>query len=92
MVRFRNTKRLEEFISQNLSTGGMFLSTPVLKPEGEKVSVVVIHPISGKDFSIDAEVVRVNRLPTETEAKGMALQFLNLVDDKKNELESFLKG
>lgn len=92
MVRFRSRKRLDEFVSQNLSAGGMFLSTPVLRPEGEKVSVVIIHPISGKDFSIDAEVVRANRTATENEMKGMALKFLNLDDEKQTELEAFLKG
>jgi len=92
MVRFKSTQRLEEFVSQNLSEGGMFLATPVLKPVGERIQVVVIHPTSAKDFEIEAEVIRINEEPTEDEPKGMALKFISLNQQRQAELKTFLAG
>ncbi len=90
MVRFKTKKNLESFVTKNLSQGGMFLSTPVLKSIGTKIQVVIIHPTSGKDFDLAAEVVRVNEKATEEEAKGMALKFLPLENEKDDELKTFL--
>lgn len=91
MVRFRSPERLQDFITTNLSSGGMFLGTPVLKNLGDRVQVVLVHPDQDKDFELEAEVVRINDTPSEAEAKGMALKFLELSTERKEALDLFLK-
>ncbi len=90
MVRFKTKARLDEFVSTNISSGGMFLETPVLKPEGEQVQIVIVHPDHDRDFEILAEITRVNPTKTESESKGMALKFLELTDETEKELREFL--
>ena len=92
MVRFKSKEGLEGFFSKNLSAGGMFLPTPVLKPVGTKVQLVIIHPVNDKDFDLEAEVVRVNEDKTPEEPKGMALKFSSLTPERESQLKDFIQG
>ena len=92
IVRFRDTARMEQFITENLSEGGMFLRTPVLKAVGDRIQVVVVHPVTNHDFELDAEVVHVNAASSDTEQKGMGLKFLPLDEEEKGKLERFTAG
>ena len=89
MVRFKNMTGMENFFTKNISSGGMFLKTPVLRKEGEKIQIVVIHPVTHRDVELEAQVVRVDKQPTDEGKKGMALEFSSLDDDRKEELKSF---
>ncbi len=90
MVRFRTSERLREFVTRNVSTGGMFLETPVLKNLGDQVQVVIVHPDLDRDFEILAKVARLNPKKTDAEPKGMALEFLDLGEERQKELDTFL--
>ncbi len=92
LVRFRAKENLAEFATKNLSTGGMFLATPVLKPIGEQIRVVMIHPTTDQEFELGAEVVRTNSEPTDQEPKGMALKFQELGDPEQERLQEFLEA
>ena len=92
MVRFRTRERLEHFIANNVSQGGMFLRTPVLRPIGERVQVVIIHPETDRDFEIEAEVAHTNEHGTPENPKGMGLKFHELRPETKTALDAFIKG
>jgi uncharacterized protein (TIGR02266 family) len=92
MVRFRSKNRLEHFVTNNMSSGGMFLPTPVLRPVGERVQVVIIHPDTEQDFEIEAEVAHVNEVTGDKGPKGMGLKFLALSEEARTALDEFLKG
>jgi len=91
MVRFKSGRGLEEFVTQNISSGGMFLATTTEKPVGEKVRLVVIHPVTDQTFELKAEVVR-----NETNASapagvtGIGLRFLELTPAKEEKLREFV--
>jgi uncharacterized protein (TIGR02266 family) len=92
MVRFRTAERLEQFVSHNLSEGGMFLSTPVLRATGDRVQVVLVHPETDEDFEIEAEVAHVNPVDSEEGKKGMGLKFISLSEESKVALDAFIKS
>ncbi|MFH1018134.1 MAG: PilZ domain-containing protein [Pseudomonadota bacterium] len=92
MVRFSSKNRLEHFMTNNLSQGGMFLRTPVLRQVGERVQVVIIHPDTEEDFEIDAEVAHVNEQTTEQAPKGMGLKFISLTPEVEKALNEFIAG
>ena len=90
MVRHKDRDRFDKFVEHDLGGGGMFLKTPVLKPEGERVNVVIVHPESDEEFEMEAEVVRVNAVSNGEQPKGMALKFITPSPDRLAELERFL--
>lgn len=90
MVRFKTSEGLEEFITRNVSTGGMFLATTMVKPVGERVKLVVVHPVTDQTFELDAEVVRVDGQGISGELMGIALRFLNLDPQREELLKRFM--
>jgi c-di-GMP-binding flagellar brake protein YcgR len=92
VVRFKEGKKFEEFITKNMGTGGMFLSTPISKSLGEKVQVVIVHPVTDRTFEMEAEIVRVEGDSTSQKRMGMALHFLGMDETKEKELQEFFQG
>ncbi len=92
MVRFRSKNRLEHFMTNNLSQGGMFLKTPVLRQVGERVQVVIIHPDTELDFEIEAEVAHINEQTSEKGPKGMGLKFVAITPELQQALAQFIAG
>lgn len=90
-VRFRTAERLESFLTRDMSDGGMFLATPVLRNIGDQVQVVVVHPVTAAEFELCAEVTRVNAEAGEAGPKGMALRFCPMTDEQKVALSAFVQ-
>lgn len=89
MVRFASSDGLDEFVTQNVSSGGMFLATSMEKPTGEQVRIVMVHPVTDKTFEIDAEVVRQEE-GFSGGLMGIALRFLNLTPQREERLKTFV--
>jgi len=75
-VSVRDVDRLYDFLSRDISVGGVFLqSEPLLKVDSQ-VEVVVHHPVSGDEFPLLGRVARVVSAPLAD--RGMGIEFLNL--------------
>jgi len=90
LVRLRDRERMRDFYTHDISTGGMFLKTPLLKEQGEDLDIVLIHPETKEEFPIEARVVRVIN-SMNREQKGMAVEFMDVSDDKKSRLCEFIE-
>jgi uncharacterized protein (TIGR02266 family) len=90
MVRFKSSGGLEEFVTQNISSGGMFLATTMEKPVGERVRLVVVHPVTDQTFELEAEVVRNEGEAAAMGLMGIALRFLDLTPQKEETLKTFV--
>ena len=58
LLRLRTMDRLREFQRSHVSVGGTVLFTPVLLPEGSRVTLVVVHPLSEEEHLLDGAVHR----------------------------------
>ncbi len=90
LVRMHDKERLRDFYTKDISNGGMFLKTPLLKSEGDELEILLIHPESKREFGLGAKVVRVLKTQDRTK-KGMALEFLPLDEKQKKQLEDFIE-
>jgi len=91
LVRLRDRERMRDFYTHDISTGGMFLKTPLLKEHGEDLDIVLIHPETKEEFPLEARVVRVVN-SMNREQKGMAVEFLDVSEEKKKSLREFETG
>jgi len=89
-VRLRDRERMRDFYTHDISTGGMFLKTPLLKEHGEDLDIVLIHPETKEEFPLEARVVRVVN-SMNREQKGMAVEFLDVSEEKKKSLREFIE-
>lgn len=80
--------RDREWVSSNISSGGVFVPSRILLPEGAEVQVDLVHPGSGETFSVTARVARLVYGHGGGE-RGMGLEFLGLDDDRRKALERF---
>jgi c-di-GMP-binding flagellar brake protein YcgR len=90
MVRFKSGEGLEEFVTQNISSGGMFLATTRTKAEGERIRLVVIHPVTDRTFELEAEVARSEGGSAPIGLMGVALRFLEMTPEKEAEFKLFV--
>ncbi|MFH1261948.1 MAG: PilZ domain-containing protein [Pseudomonadota bacterium] len=90
MVRFRGSERLEEFITKNVSAGGLFLATTHARAIGEQLRVVIIHPVTDQTYEFHAEVVRVDGAESPTDLMGIALRFIDVSEERLELLQQFL--
>ena len=90
-VALRDEQRLRHLYATNLSKGGLFLATKSSLPLGQEVLLRLVHPISGADYEVAAEVVNVRRDP-DGDVKGCGLRFKTFDDDVKEDLFLFVEG
>jgi Tfp pilus assembly protein PilZ len=90
LVRMNDRAQLRDFLTIDISQGGMFLRTPLLQPRGEKVDLVVVHPETGEEFHISGKVVRVMEDDDEAK-KGLGIRFAKLTGDRLQALTEFIE-
>lgn len=71
LIKLRDHGRLAEFVERNVTRGALYMATPVIKPEGTGIALVLVHPESEEEYLISGEVARVCREPP----KGMEVRF-----------------
>jgi uncharacterized protein (TIGR02266 family) len=99
-VKVQHLSRLQQFYSQNLSRGGIFLEVPGKPPSiGAKLRLQFEVPGMKKPVTVDAEVVHQHTFQTLDEnvrkkvAKhGIGLRFLNLTKEDEALIEQHITG
>lgn len=85
-VRMRTEGSLRDFFTQNVSRGGMFIAHPKPLPEGDMLSLFIVHPVTGREFALQAEV-------RWTQAEGNGLDSgmgVKLIDCSEDEFLEFV--
>jgi len=79
-------------LTQDLSGGGIFVSTHQLRPVGERIKVLLTLPGQGETFEIITEVrwLRDITLSRSTDEPGMGLRFLQMTPRARNAVSDFL--
>ena len=86
-VRLATKEKLAEFYTRDVSKGGMFLATTKVRPIGSRLRLAIKHPVSGREFPMEAEVRWVKEDGPEEE-RGMGVQ---LVGKNLKREEAFLR-
>ncbi len=84
LVRLKDVNRLREVYTRDISDGGLFVSTPLVRPLGSEVALVVVHPSSDEEFELTGTVARIQEGPP----KGMGIR---LTQFKAEEREAFAR-
>jgi Tfp pilus assembly protein PilZ len=88
LIKLKDVARLREFYERNISRGGLYMATPVIKEAGAEVGLVVIHPETEHEYFLTGTVERVC-----TDApKGMEIKLSLSPDRKQHFLEFVLSG
>lgn len=90
LVRLADRSRLREFLATDVSQGGMFLRTPVLRECGELVEMVLVHPESQEDFPLRGRVVRVAE-HEDPKRRGLGIRFEPLTAERLEHLVAFIE-
>jgi hypothetical protein len=70
-VRIPNRQLLEKFYGQDLPAGTIFLRTADLHPQGTEVHCDIVHPETGRVFTLAARVEEV--IPAPIRDRGIRL-------------------
>lgn|GEM_PF-1890371 len=86
VVKLKNKERLWDFDKSSVQAGGTFLVTPVLRPIGTPVQMILVHPESDEEFILVGHIVRLN----QQSPKGVEIAFDALDDERRAEFHSFI--
>lgn len=86
LVRLKDVSRLREVYTRDISDGGLFVSTPLVRPLGSEVSLVVVHPATDEEFELIGTVARIQEGPP----KGMGIRFSHFEGDEKESFKRFM--
>jgi hypothetical protein len=86
-IKPRDVSRLTDILEGPLRTGAMELGTPVLRPVGSRVNLVVVHPRTQEEFTLVTTVfdLKLDR------PKRMLLQFQDLTPDVVRGFAGFIE-
>lgn len=82
-------------LTQNISTGGLFIATHQIKRVGDHVRLKFTLPGSPRPIEVDTEVrwIRENSSLHKTDgASGMGVRFMGMSGDDAKLIEDFLKN
>ena len=80
-------------LTQNISAGGLFIATHVLRRIGDRITVKFTLPGSRKSLEVETEVrwIRENSALVRVDgATGMGVRFINLSVAATNAIQKFL--
>jgi hypothetical protein len=60
LVKLKSVERLKDFAETHLKAGGTVLFTPVLRAEGEVVTLIVVHPKTDEEFRLPGFVAKAH--------------------------------
>jgi Tfp pilus assembly protein PilZ len=90
LVRMNDKAQLRDFLSVDISQGGMFLRTPLLRERGETVDLVIVHPDTTEEFHLGGKVVRVTDHEDHGK-RGLGIRFARLTGKKLQALTDFIE-
>lgn len=80
-VRMSSKGSLTDFYTQNVSRGGMFIAHPRPLDPGEVLSLYIVHPVTGREFALQAQV-RWTRQKSAVAESGMGVQLLDCPEEE----------
>jgi len=90
LLRMKDVSQLQKFYTRDISQGGCFINTPQVKPLGEDVEIVLIHPDTDEEFHIPGRVARcVAEGPEATH--GMGINFVSMDQLRRVDLSLFIE-
>lgn len=90
MVRFPNEEQLTTFSTYDISLGGIFLETPYLRQQGERIDLILLHPQTEEPFSIEGVVAYTENEAADGKDVGMGICFAPLEGERQKLLEDFI--
>jgi uncharacterized protein (TIGR02266 family) len=88
-VKLADRESLQEFHTKNVSRGGMFIGTAEPLDPGAKISLFVVHPVTGREYALEAQV-RWVRKDVRYEERGMGVQILGQEAETEEEFVRFM--
>lgn len=88
LLRFSDLARLQAFLDNQLNTGQVYLSTPVLYRVGSSLDLVLLHPMTDEEFAIRTRVAAVST----ASPKGMHVTFPPIRDALASEFAEFIRS
>jgi uncharacterized protein (TIGR02266 family) len=82
-------------LTQNISSGGLFIATHQLRRIGDRITLKFMLPGSDKPVAVETEVrwIRENSsLQRVDGATGMGVRFINLTSDAQAAINSFIQS
>ncbi len=78
--------------AENISSGGLFIATHLLKPVGERLEIVLTLPGAPEPIRAMGEVRWVREYSERSNVPpGVGIRFVNLPDDAARAIEAFVK-
>lgn len=90
-VELQDESQLKSLYATDLSRGGLFLATRSEMKVGQKLDLVLEHPLTEENFAIESEVVNV-RHDDAGAVKGYGLSFLSFDEERREALLLFVEG
>ena len=88
-VKIPSSEKLHEFMTRDISAGGIFLRTKREYDVGTRVEVVVVHPETEQEFRLAGQVVRLHR-GADGAPSGLGIKFTGLDDRTTADLRQFV--
>lgn len=88
LVKLPDRQKLREFFEKISRTTNLYMVTPVVRPVGSPVAVVLVHPESKQDFVVSGRIARV-RLEAP---KGVEIRLNPLTSADQEAFSAFLDG
>jgi len=81
-------------LTQNISSGGLFIATHHIRKIGDRIMLNFTLPGSDKPVQIETEVrwIRENTALMRTQESGMGVRFINLSPEAKAAIDGFLQS
>lgn len=89
-VQFVYADGFFELETEDLSIGGMFITTQHLLSVGERLRLVLHLPGSKPAIKVVAEVVRVVEEAKQGQPSGIGVRFVNMSEDDRSVIQDFL--
>ncbi|MEM1023264.1 MAG: PilZ domain-containing protein [Myxococcota bacterium] len=86
LIKLKDTKRLVEFFERRMRAGQVFMNTPLARPVGSNVSLILIHPESEREFLVRGKVTKV-----DTSQRGMNIEIDALTPKLEQRFHDFVQ-
>ncbi len=90
LVAYRTNKGFVTDWAVNISRGGLFINSREPLPVGSEVHLIVSLPDAVFPFDLNGRVVRIQGTHQSETGPGMAIEFVDVDDEKRTRLQGFV--
>jgi len=91
LVKMKSVDTMRELYTRDISLGGMFLKTTIVKKEGDPIEIIIVHPWTSEEYSLQAEVRRVELGPSGA-MTGIGVRFIQMNENTRDSLLMFIES